>query len=185
MSKEAIEKKLEKAKNMLITDGHYEGCPNQTDDDSCPVCMIYQALVLLKEQPPASREFITMLCARLDAETQRADKMDMLYTKCNTERLQAEASLKTSSDAGRQLGRMLKEADAEIHKIRPFADCYKRICEILGIEKDVLGYIEQLEAKLKDLQEALRKYGDHEPCCVKGDACTCGYEAAIAKANEG
>ena len=77
---------------------------------------IAQALAKLRaEQPPAGeftedfRKFIEHplstlklkrwhtksldLCNRLDAETQRANKMDMLYTKCNTERLQFEAKI--------------------------------------------------------------------------------------------
>ncbi len=35
-----------------------------------------------------------------------------------------------------------------IQDIRPYADCYKRICEHLGIEKDVLGYIEKLKQQI-------------------------------------
>ena len=29
------------------------------------------------------------------------------------------------------------------------------------------------------LVEALKKYGDHETGCVKGDACNCGFEQAL------
>ena len=31
----------------------------------------------------------------------------------------------------------------------------------------------------KKLVEALKKYGDHEPGCVKGDACNCGFEQVL------
>ena len=34
-------------------------------------------------------------------------------------------------------------------------------------------------ADYEKLVEALKKYGDHEPGCVKGDACNCGFEQAL------
>jgi len=36
-----------------------------------------------------------------------------------------------------------------IQDLRPYADCYKRVCESLGIEKDILGYIEKLKIMIK------------------------------------
>ena len=33
--------------------------------------------------------------------------------------------------------------------------------------------------RITELEAALRKYGEHEPCCIKGDACTCGFEQAL------
>ncbi len=42
--------------------------------------------------------------------------------------------------------------------------------------------IETLQQQRDDLLAALNKYGDHEPCCMLGDACNCGFEAAIEKA---
>jgi len=52
-------------------------------------------------------------------------------------------------------------------------------CEALGHLRE---WIDDLKQQRDDLLDALEKYGDHEPCCVKGDACNCGFEAAIKKA---
>ena len=38
-----------------------------------------------------------------------------------------------------------------IQDIRPYADCYKRVCKNLGIEKDILGYIKNLQDCHDDL----------------------------------
>ena len=38
-----------------------------------------------------------------------------------------------------------------------------------------------LQISHEKLVEALKKYGDHEPGCVKGDACNCGLEAIIKR----
>lgn len=42
----------------------------------------------------------------------------------------------------------LTSINAELHNIRPFADCYKRICQSLNIENDILGFVASLQAKL-------------------------------------
>lgn len=34
------------------------------------------------------------------------------------------------------------------------------------------------------LLEALRRYGEHEPGCMKGDACNCGLEQALQAAKD-
>ncbi len=48
MNKKVIER-IEKAIKMFIGDGHYEGCPNQKEDDSCPVCILSQTIDILKQ----------------------------------------------------------------------------------------------------------------------------------------
>ena len=40
-----------------------------------------------------------------------------------------------------------------IHQIRPFADCYKKICQVLGIEKNILGHIKDLKKEVEDLKQ--------------------------------
>ena len=50
----------------------------------------------------------------------------------------------------------IKRLRDEIHKIRPYADCYKSICSALGIEKDVLGYIERLREALEKINSGLK-----------------------------
>lgn len=72
-------------------------------------------------------------------------------------------TLGTALQCGRATGYIFDEE--ELYEI-------KKLCDRLDTS----------EARLKDLLEALRKYGDHEPGCVKGDACHCGYEATIANA---
>lgn len=42
-----------------------------------------------------------------------------------------------------------------IHEIRPYADCYKRVCQSLGIEKDISGHVKNLKEQRDDLKEAL------------------------------
>jgi hypothetical protein len=39
-----------------------------------------------------------------------------------------------------------KELIALIKSIRPYADAYHRVCQSLGIEKDILGYVRKLKA---------------------------------------
>ena len=41
-----------------------------------------------------------------------------------------------------------------------------------------------LATSQEELLAALKKYGDHEAGCIKGDACTCGLKAAIKKAEK-
>ena len=55
----------------------------------------------------------------------------------------------------------IKALTDEIHKIRPYADCYKSICSALGIEKDVLGYIERLRAALEEIRDL------EDSCCPR------------------
>ena len=40
----------------------------------------------------------------------------------------------------------------------------------------------KLKQQRDNLLAALVRYGEHEPGCIKGDACNCGLRAAIAKA---
>ena len=41
------------------------------------------------------------------------------------------------------------------------------------------AYIVHVINSHKKLVEALKKYGEHEPGCIKGDACNCGFEQAL------
>lgn len=34
------------------------------------------------------------------------------------------------------------------------------------------------------LVKALKKYGDHEPCCVKGEGCNCGFKQVLKEAEK-
>ena len=43
---------------------------------------------------------------------------------------------------------VLKEA---VHTLRPSAECYQRVCESLGIEKDILGYVNKLVTALESV----------------------------------
>ena len=47
-----------------------------------------------------------------------------------------------------------------------------------------LDYIVQAINSHEKLLKALKKYGDHEPCCVKGDGCNCGFEQALKEEAE-
>ena len=42
-----------------------------------------------------------------------------------------------------------------IQELRPFAECYRRVCESLGIDKNILGYVEKLIEQRADLLTAL------------------------------
>ena len=55
-----------------------------------------------------------------------------------------------------------------IYSVRPFSEAYKRVCESLGIDKDILGFVEQrnqriseLEKERDELKEGLRKITEH------------------------
>lgn len=47
--------------------------------------------------------------------------------------------------------------------------------------REACDIIDTAEALNKDLLDALEKYGEHEPGCMLGDACNCGFRAVIAK----
>jgi hypothetical protein len=57
--------------------------------------------------------------------------------------------LETANSACEAASKRLDEMTAYMHSIRPKADCYDRICQTLGIESDVLGYIEKLRGTVK------------------------------------
>ena len=42
----------------------------------------------------------------------------------------------------------------------------------------------KLKQQRDDLLAALVRYGEHEPGCIKGDACNCGLRAVKAKAKD-
>ena len=46
---------------------------------------------------------------------------------------------------------------------------------------DYVAFVDYEEAIIshEKLVDALKKYGDHEPGCIKGDACNCGFEQAL------
>ena len=46
------------------------------------------------------------------------------------------------------------------------------------------NYIVHVINSHKKLVDALKKYGDHLPGCVKGDACNCGFEQALKSPKE-
>lgn len=48
------------------------------------------------------------------------------------------------------------DLDKELRDIRPYAHCYKDVCRTLGIEKDILGYIEALTKQRGDLLTACK-----------------------------
>ena len=52
------------------------------------------------------------------------------------------------------------------------------------LTKDEADYIVQTINSHEKLARALRRYGDHEPCCIKGDACNCGLEQALSEAEK-
>jgi len=39
-----------------------------------------------------------------------------------------------------------EKAETEMHRIRPIADAYRRVCQLLGIENNILGHVETLRA---------------------------------------
>jgi hypothetical protein len=45
-----------------------------------------------------------------------------------------------------------KAQAAEIERVRPLADCYESACRTLGIEKDILGYVERLKEDNRQYQ---------------------------------
>ena len=50
-----------------------------------------------------------------------------------------------------------QELEKYIHEIRPYADCYKRVCQSVGIEKDIVGYIKKLRNSHDALLDALKQ----------------------------
>ena len=51
----------------------------------------------------------------------------------------------------------ISKLKAEVVEIRPYSDCYKRICKAIGIEKDILGYIDRLKKEVDNKCECLIK----------------------------
>lgn len=57
--------------------------------------------------------------------------------------------------------------------------CLKPKGSHVGLSGDEIEEVARRSNNYEKLVKALKRYGDHEPCCVKGDACTCGFEQAI------
>jgi hypothetical protein len=53
-----------------------------------------------------------------------------------------------------------------------------------GFPKANADYIVQALNGHEKLLAALKRYGDHEPGCVKGDACNCGFEQALKESEK-
>ncbi len=49
---------------------------------------------------------------------------------------------------------VLKET---VHTLRPLAECYQRVCETLGIEKDILGHVSKLKSPNDSLVKACKR----------------------------
>lgn len=58
-----------------------------------------------------------------------------------------------------------------IQDLRPYADCYKRVCESLGIEKDVLGYVKKLTEQRDDLLTACENLVHRASCVMQSHQC--------------
>ncbi len=43
----------------------------------------------------------------------------------------------------------IDQLQTELSQTRPFSDCYKRVCESLGIKKNILGHVKHLQTTLK------------------------------------
>lgn len=61
----------------------------------------------------------------------------------------------------RKLQSQLSAKQAEVHSLkyiiadrRPLADCYERVCQSLGIENDILGFVKNLQQELESLKAA-------------------------------
>ena len=48
-----------------------------------------------------------------------------------------------------------------------------------GFPEAKADYIVNVINSYEKLVEALKKYGDHKPGCIKGSACNCGFEQAL------
>lgn len=66
---------------------------------------------------------------------------------------------KTKDELEKCLLAIVSEKDKEIERLKfelsetsPFADCYKRVCQTLGIEKDILGFIKQKDKEISILK---------------------------------
>jgi len=66
------------------------------------------------------------------------------------------------------------------------AETVNRLLELyrIGISDGRKQLQAELDKRHEKLVEALKKYGDHEPCCVKGNGCNCGFEQALKEAKE-
>lgn len=65
---------------------------------------------------------------------------------------------KKSGFWGRAASRLVTERDAlrdELTRVRPKHDCYDRICAALGIEKDILGFVNALRQRVGELQRVV------------------------------
>ena len=84
--------------------------------------------------------------ASLEAENKRLMLLgDLLHTR-TVEYERELVDTRTERDA-------LK---AELAKIRPKADVYDRVCQMLGIPNDILGYVGKLKAELAEARKKLQ-----------------------------
>jgi hypothetical protein len=78
---------------------------------------------------------------------------------------------------------------AKLHEVRPFADAYKRVCQTLGIENDIIGFVKNLNAERDRTREALvdiHEYWNRDSNDkAMYDACNHAIEIAQAAIKEG
>lgn len=57
-----------------------------------------------------------------------------------------------------ELIKSISKFKRQIVEIRPYADCYKRVCECLGIENNILDFVRNLEQQRKSLLTVCKKF---------------------------
>jgi hypothetical protein len=111
------------------------------------------------------------------------DRCDLEYIELlEKDNRRLETELTKAREENAELRRERDEAISELRTHRPFADAYKRVCESLGIEKDILGFFQQKEAELADARRRLEEFkgvvNDIDRCgeCWKSSWCPqCEY----------
>lgn len=64
------------------------------------------------------------------------------------------------------------------------AECKNNVVLFLCPTEADVDYIVQVINGHEKLAGALKRYSDHEPGCVKGDACICGLRQALKEAEK-
>ena len=92
-------------------------------------------------------------------------------------------------------GELKKDVDAFFAKMNPdtttMPEMEENLRQIVRYLKEALKRLDRAEAINKELIKALKRYGHHDSPCAgildlnDDSECSCGFEAAIAKANKG
>jgi len=78
-----------------------------------------------------------------------------------------------------ELTRQIKLLKSELSEVRPASDCYRRVCEILGIKNNILGYVQDRKDLQTDLINECEILISRARCILQSHQCADGHDSEV------